>query len=201
MDIWYEWYSNFAQKEQNFAKFTWCNEQFIHSCQTPADPTNQHYERDRDKANNFMRYRNFAREMWIDTLMVLCEGNTQPIWNYNQSNVHKYLFYLLSGCNIWMWMLGNQWYGSPTRNCNVHIWLWRVPCSHHAGSRSSSWGSKEWMYYNGTSQSYNNKILRWGIKIQSIHYGFFMLNCLEPYFYPWPTFTLIFVSPPRKIPR
>lgn len=105
-------------------------------------------------------------------LMTMWAGSTQPVWIYIQLNLHKSLFYLLSGCDIWMWMLGIQRNKSSTIRCNMHVWLWGVPCSHHAGSRSSSWGSKEHLFCNRTSQSHENKIHGWGIKMQSINYRF-----------------------------
>jgi hypothetical protein len=41
-------------------------------------------------------------------------------------------FTYVSGCDIWVWMLGNQWNSSCPSNCIVHIWLWGIPCTYHA---------------------------------------------------------------------
>jgi len=102
------------------------HEQCMHSCiKTPPYLINLYYE----------------REWFCDIESLLLERCGCCVGG-SHSNLQKHLFYLSSGCNIRMWMLGNQWNKSYTSHCIMHIWLWGVPCSHHAGSRSSSWSSK-----------------------------------------------------------
>ena len=79
-------------------------------------------------------------------------------------------FTYIAGCDVWVWMLGDQWNRSYTGNCGMHIWLWGVPCTYHACSWSGCWGSKKWMSCNSTSQCHENKVLGWGFKMWNINF-------------------------------